>query len=83
MTTLGIGVIGMGWMGKVHSRSYSLVTQRFPDSGLGAKLVICSDNVPERATQAQKLLGFEAATADWRTVIEHPEVQIRQHRNTQ
>ncbi len=76
MTTLGIGVIGMGWMGKVHSRSYSLVTQRFPDSGLGAKLVICSDNVPERATQAQKLLGFEAATADWRTVIEHPEVQI-------
>ena len=76
MTTLGIGVIGMGWMGQVHSRSYSLVAQRFPDSGLAAKLVICSDNVAARAQQARKLLGFAQATTDWREVIAHPGVQI-------
>ena len=76
MTNLGIGVIGMGWMGHVHSRAYSLVPQRFPDSHLRPRLVICSDNVAERATTAKKLLGFESATADWHEVIAHPHVRI-------
>ncbi len=76
MTTIGIGVIGMGWMGQVHSRSYSMVSQRFPDSDLNARLVICSDNVEERAQKAQKMLGFEQSTTRWQDVIEHPDVQI-------
>jgi len=76
MTTLGIGVIGMGWMGQVHSRSYGMVTQRFPDSGLQPRLIICSDNVEARAQHAQRILGFESSTTRWQDVIEHPDVQI-------
>ncbi len=76
MTRLGIGVIGMGWMGQVHSRAYSLLPQRFPESELQPRLIICSDTVPERAQQARRLLGFAEATTDWRAVIEHPQVQI-------
>ena len=34
-TELGIGIIGMGWMGQVHARSYSLARQRFPDAEPG------------------------------------------------
>jgi len=52
MTEIGIGVIGMGWMGQVHARSYSLARQRFPDGGVSARLVICSDNVERRAEAA-------------------------------
>ncbi|MCY3979272.1 MAG: Gfo/Idh/MocA family oxidoreductase [Chloroflexi bacterium] len=76
MIELGIGVIGMGWMGQVHARSYSLARQRFPQAGLAARLVICSDNVKERAEGARALLGFAEATTDWRDVIAHPDVQI-------
>jgi len=76
MTTLGIGVIGMGWMGQVHSRSYGMVTQRFPDSGLQPRLIICSDNIEARAQHAQRILGFESSTTRWQDVIEHPDVQI-------
>ena len=76
MTELGIGVIGMGWMGQVHARSYSLARQRFPDAGLSARLVICSDNVKARAENARELLGFAEATTRWLDVIEHPDVQI-------
>ncbi len=76
MIELGIGVIGMGWMGQVHARSYSLARQRFPDAGLSARLVICSDNVKERAENARELLGFAEATERWENVIEHPDVQI-------
>jgi predicted dehydrogenase len=73
---IGIGVIGMGWMGQVHARSYSLARQRFPDSGLSARLVICSDSISQRAELARDMLGFEAATTRWTDVIEHPDVQI-------
>ena len=73
---LGIGIIGMGWMGQVHARAYSLARQRFPEAGLAARLVICSDSVAERAESARAHLGFDTATACWQDVIEHPAVQI-------
>ena len=76
MRTLGIGSIGMGWMGQVHARSYSLVRQRFPQAGVGARLVVCSDNVAQRAESARDLLGFERATTRWQEVIDDPAVDI-------
>lgn len=72
---IGVGVIGMGWMGFVHSRSYRMVADRFHSSGLQARLVICADEVEARARDAQRRLGFEQATTDWRRVLAHPDVQ--------
>ena len=74
--TLGIGIIGMGWMGQVHSRAYLNVLQRFPEVGIQPRLLICSDNVAERATQAKQVLGFEQSTTNWQDVISHPDVDI-------
>jgi predicted dehydrogenase len=76
MHTVNIGVIGMGWMGQAHSRSYLQVPLRFPESGIKPRLLICSDNVQARADSARETLGFEIATTDWREVIHHPEVQV-------
>ncbi|MGB7340943.1 MAG: Gfo/Idh/MocA family oxidoreductase [Phototrophicaceae bacterium] len=73
---IGIGVIGMGWMGQVHSRSYGMVTQRFPDAAFTPRFVICSDNVLERAEKAQEMLGFEQSSSVWQDVINHPDVDI-------
>ena len=36
---VGIGVIGMGWMGEAHSRAYRLVRDRFAERGISARLV--------------------------------------------
>jgi predicted dehydrogenase len=72
---IGIGVIGMGWMGEVHSRSYRALQDRFHDSESRARLVICSDNVESRASAARDRFGFESFTTDWREVIAHPEVE--------
>lgn len=74
--SVGIGVIGMGWMGQVHARSYVQASIRFPDLTIQPNLVICSDNVQERAENAQELLGFQSSTTDWREVVNHPDVQI-------
>ena len=43
---------------------------------LAARLVICSDNVAERAESARDQFGFERATTRWHDVIVHPDVRI-------
>ncbi len=73
---IGIGVIGMGWMGQAHSRAYHQITDRYYDSGIRPRLVICADDVESRAEHAQEALGFAQCTTDWRAVIHHPDVQV-------
>lgn len=79
MTTrrrLGIGVIGFGWMGQAHSRSASRISSLFPERSFDTDLVICGDNVPQRQTDAVESFGFREATAEWRKVVEHPDVDV-------
>ena len=66
----------MGWMGLVHARSYRQISDRFPDSGIRPRLVICADDVEARAREAQGRLGFENSTTAWRDVVDHPEVEV-------
>lgn len=75
MTTIGIGVIGMGWMGQTHSRAYKLIKDRFFDAGIEPRLVICADIDASRAQEAAERFGFERATTDWREVVNDPDVQ--------
>ena len=74
--TIGIGVIGMGWMGEAHSRAYNQVADRFHEAGFRPRLVICADTVGARARAAQERFGFAASTDDWHAVIDHPEVEV-------
>ena len=74
--TIGIGVIGMGWMGEVHSRSYRAIPDRFHDSGIQPRLIVCADPVEVRAQTAQRRFGFERWTSDWRDVIADPAVEV-------
>ncbi len=74
--TIGIGVIGMGWMGEVHSRSYRAIPDRFHESGIFPRLIVCADPVEARALAAQQRFGFERYTTDWREVIADPAVEV-------
>ena len=69
MAEIGIGVIGMGWMGNVHSRAYSQIPDRFHDQGIHPRLVICADADGARAEEARRRFGFVRATSDWREVV--------------
>lgn len=73
---IGIGIIGMGWMGMVHGRAYHQVRQRFPESGLLPELVVCADDVAARCGQARNMLGFTRTTTDWREIMDDPEVSV-------
>jgi len=73
---IGVGVIGMGWMGEAHSRSYRQIVERFPECPLHPRLVICADDVEARSSAARVRFGFEKQTTDWRRVIEDPDVEV-------
>jgi predicted dehydrogenase len=73
---IGIGIIGMGWMGEVHSRSYRAIPDRFHESGIQPRLVVCADAVEARARAAQQRFGFERYETDWRAVIADPAVEV-------
>src|SRR5262245_5967675 len=66
----------MGWMGTQHSRGYLQIPDRFPESGIRPRLVICADAHEPRAREAQSRLGFERFTTDWQEVIAHPDVEV-------
>ena len=74
--TIGIGVIGMGWMGSVHSRAYRAVPDRFSASGLAPRLCVCADESAERAAAGARRFEFERHTTDWREVVEAADVQV-------
>ncbi len=74
LKTVGIAVIGFGWMGKAHSRSYLRIPTLFPDRPADPKLVICCDNVESQRTEAVRSFGFAESTDDPMAAINHPDV---------
>jgi predicted dehydrogenase len=54
-----IGLIGFGWMGQAHSRSYRNIPVYFPDSGIRPRLAMVADSVAERVDLAKGNFGFE------------------------
>jgi predicted dehydrogenase len=76
MGTIGVGVIGFGWMGRVHARAHARLRHHFPDLGLVPELVAVADDVPGRAEAAAAQFGFASATADWRELLADPRVEL-------
>ena len=72
---IGIGVISLGWMGRLHARSYRSVSERFPELGARARLVAAADPVEEAQRAAVEDLGFERAYADYRELLADPQVE--------
>ncbi|MFJ7332919.1 Gfo/Idh/MocA family protein [Streptomyces sp. NPDC101110] len=73
--TLGVAVIGFGWMGRVHTQAYARVRHHYPQLPLAPKLVTVAEEVPGRAEEAAAQFGFASATRDWREVAADPRVQ--------
>ncbi|QIY69137.1 Gfo/Idh/MocA family oxidoreductase [Streptomyces sp. RLB1-33] len=73
--SLGVAVVGFGWMGRVHTQAYARVPHHFPRLSLRPELVAVADEVPGRAEEAAAQYGFAAAHRDWREVAADPRVQ--------
>ncbi|MGD0094524.1 MAG: Gfo/Idh/MocA family oxidoreductase [Planctomycetota bacterium] len=76
MKTLGIGILGHGFMGKTHSFAHRTIPFYYdPPPVRTALKVICGRN-PERARAAAEALGFERSTTNMLDVVNAPDVDI-------
>ncbi len=69
-------MIGFGWMGQAHSRSYLRIPTLFADRPATPELVVCADSVPARGEEAVRSFGFARSTTDPAVAIEDPDVDV-------
>lgn len=72
--SVGIGLIGSGFIGKVHALAYRAAPAVF---GLDApRLELLADVDDETAARAARDLGFARSTGDWPTLVADPAVDV-------
>ena len=74
MVRIGVGVVGAGYMGKAHAVALSAVGPVFNTSLRPSLEMICTTSESGAAEKA-RALGFRRSTADWRELVEAPEVE--------
>lgn len=75
MSTIGVGLIGTGFMGKCHALAYGAVKAVFGDVP-SARLELLCDQPADKASEMATQFGFARATDDWQALISDPAVDI-------
>jgi predicted dehydrogenase len=73
---IGVGLISVGWMGRLHSRAYLAARQFFPELPKHPELVIAADPDDAGRAHAEDALGYRETTTDYRELLAHPEVDV-------
>ena len=74
MRSIGVGVIGGGYMGKAHSVAMTAVGAVF-DTALRPQMEMICASSPASAENYRRAYGFARATHDWRELVADPLVE--------
>lgn len=74
--SIGVGLVSVGWMGKMHSRAYRSLALLYPELGVDCRLVHAADPNPAAREFATDVLGYAKASADYEAVLADPEVDV-------
>lgn len=74
---LRVGVVGLGWMGRVHARALGRVLHHYPDAPYLPRLVAVADTAPlDHTRQVAAAYGFEHVLQDWRDLVVRDDVDL-------
>ena len=73
--SIGVGLVGTGYMGKCHALAWNGVKAVFGD-GPRPRLVHLAEVNADIARQKADEFGFERSTGDWRELIADPDVDV-------
>jgi len=76
MKEYGVGIIGYGFIGRVHTYSYRNIPFYYRDPPCKTKLIGVCTSRPETAQKAKEQGGFLFATTDYRELLERDDIQI-------
>lgn len=74
-SSLGVGLIGTGYMGKCHALAWNAVRSVFGDVARPRLELLCEVS-EDLARERASALGFSRATADWRALVADPAVDV-------
>jgi predicted dehydrogenase len=74
-TTVGVGMIGYAFMGRVHSQAWRSVGAFF-DLPLAPRMAVLAGRSKEHTAAAAARLGWADTETDWREVVRRDDVQI-------
>ena len=76
MRTIGIGLIGWGFMGRAHTHALRSIPLFYPDIDFRVHLAhVCSRRI-EKAREAAELMGYARYTDDYCALLADPEVEV-------
>ncbi|MDH7569149.1 MAG: Gfo/Idh/MocA family oxidoreductase [Armatimonadota bacterium] len=76
METLGVGVIGFGFIGKVHAYGHLNLPLFYDPVPVRTRLVGVATSREETARKAQEQGGFEFATTQWRELVARDDIHV-------
>ncbi|SDL47396.1 Gfo/Idh/MocA family protein [Nonomuraea jiangxiensis] len=74
-TTVGVGMVGYAFMGRVHSQAWRSVGAFF-DLPLVPRMAVLAGRSKERTEAAAAQLGWADVETDWRELVRRDDVQI-------
>ncbi|TMR16288.1 Gfo/Idh/MocA family oxidoreductase [Nonomuraea turkmeniaca] len=74
-TTIGVGMVGYAFMGRVHSQAWRSVGAFF-DLPLTPRMAVLAGRSKERTEAAAAQMGWDAVETDWRELVKRDDVQI-------
>ena len=75
MDTIGVGLIGTGYMGKCHALAWMAVRAAFGDGPVVRRVALCEVEEGLARRRADEF-GFETSTGDWRALVADPAVDV-------
>ena len=75
MDSIGVGLIGTGFMGRSHAFAYNSVKPVFGDVMQPKKLLLCDLDAKVAAQRAEEF-GFERSTTHWREMVADPNIGL-------
>ncbi len=75
MSSIGVGLIGTGYMGKCHALAWTGVKPVFGDAP-DIRLAVLGEATDDLARRKAAEFGFARPTADWRDLIADPQVDV-------
>jgi predicted dehydrogenase len=74
--TLGIGIVGFGWMGKTHAHAYRSLPYLYADLPFDVRFVGVCVRRAETIDDAVKLGGFEFGTTDFDELVARDDIDV-------
>ncbi|UBU12086.1 Gfo/Idh/MocA family protein [Nonomuraea gerenzanensis] len=74
-TTIGVGMVGYAFMGRVHSQAWRSVGAFF-DLPLAPRMAVLAGRSKDRTEAAAAQLGWAGVETDWRELVKRDDVQI-------